>query len=69
MAKTTSINARILVASIINGHAVQPDRVATINQDIAEALYANGAIDTNADAIDYALTINPDIYDTTATVA
>ena len=63
--ENTPVQARILAATVINGHAVACNRVALISSDIADPLISAGAIDTSEAAVTYALTLDSDVIDTT----
>ncbi len=49
---------RVLVAALIAGIAMRPDDVANLPNALAKSFAADGAVDTNKDAVAYALSIN-----------
>jgi len=59
------VKARVLTTTWINDRLVDGNRVALINSDLADSLFTAGAIDPHESAVDYALSLNSEIIDTT----
>ena len=56
---------RVLSDAVINGHPVKCGRVADVDAKTAKALEAGGQVDSNKDAVAYALTENAEVVDCT----
>lgn len=59
------VKARVLTTTWINDRLVDGNRVAFINSDLADSLFTVGSVDLHESAVAYALSLNPDVIDTT----
>ena len=60
---------RILSDININGKPIKPNTVVTVPADVADNLVAQGIADDSDAAIEYALTVNPDVVNPFANAA
>lgn len=57
--------ARVLIDSVINGHPVKCNHVIEADAKTIKSLKEGGQVDSNKEAVAYALSENPNVIDST----